>query len=184
MHSRIQAAEVRPKKIGVRYTFNCVLWFRKFEQQLLYRFPDACMAGPSARSGQASGKRRAHRRSIHSGQVRDCVGLLGEEPLRDLEAALPRGFESSHGFSLRLKRYVTLWPRTRTHALTTIVWPHFHPGRLLRNPEKRRKPQLIASRANRVGSRLARGAGQSRPYHRHFLVLFRRSNCAMTTLCR
>jgi hypothetical protein len=22
------------EKVGVRYTFNCVLWFRKFEQQL------------------------------------------------------------------------------------------------------------------------------------------------------
>ena len=27
---------------------------------------------------------------VWNGQVRDCAGLLGEDPLRDLEAALPR----------------------------------------------------------------------------------------------
>ena len=32
------------------------------------------------------------------GQVRDCGGLLGEEPLQDLEAALPHmGSQNRHG---------------------------------------------------------------------------------------
>ena len=38
------------KKVGVRYTFYCVLWFCKFEQRLLCRFSDACMTKPSTRA--------------------------------------------------------------------------------------------------------------------------------------
>jgi hypothetical protein len=32
--NRTSASGDQAKKVGVRYTFNCVLWFRKFEQQL------------------------------------------------------------------------------------------------------------------------------------------------------
>jgi hypothetical protein len=50
-------------------------------------------------------------------------------------------------------------PKTAPCRRSSTIWPHFHPGRLLRNPEKHRKPRLKPQ--ERTGSEADSRAGQA-----------------------